>query len=569
MFKWLPEGLRSWLFPSSSCRREVEPALPRPRKRRYPSTQLNKEDPDQEQTKRQKLGIFCAFTQGIVNLFKLPSQLTAAVFLTGDQHAETTDEFFLNASGTLDAELLEPTSGMQTFELDKKAVYGTSGHPNEEMAPNGSRVMPSLRNDCGTRRNGKTNNNTFSEDLLPWGTAIHRHLSDAPPMSTGRLLKKPHYTVEEGVQRDEREKYRQLLEQEKEKSPKNYSSPTVAKHSNVQGCASGLLMSGCCVEVDLPPAVTPRNGIRSFDSVCSTGDVSSPAMVAKRSSELEKLVAWRKEHAKHSSANDLSEEVLLRLNLHHEGSSCTRSSQVDLEEQKHLSWDKTTQCLPTLTEDMEKVIENVLSHGPEDEILSSAFKLKITRGDIWTLRNQHWLNDVIINFYMNLLVDRNKRPGLPVLFAFSTFFYPKLCSEGYNAVRKWTKVVDLFQHDMILVPIHIKIHWGLVVVDMRRKTIKYFDSMGHNGYRICKRLLQYLQEESKAKRNLDINVSSWTLYSMKPHEIPQQLNGSDCGIFACKYADFISRDKPITFTQHHMPYFRRRMVWEILHQQLL
>lgn len=28
---------------------------------------------------------------------------------------------------------------------------------------------------------------------------------------------------------------------------------------------------------------------------------------------------------------------------------------------------------------------------------------------------------------------------------------------------------------------------------------------------------QYLQEESKAKKNLDINVSSWTLYSMKPH----------------------------------------------------
>lgn len=44
---------------------------------------------------------------------------------------------------------------------------------------------------------------------------------------------------------------------------------------------------------------------------------------------------------------------------------------------------------------MEKEIENVLSHGPEDEVLSSAFKLKITRGDIQTLRNQHWLNDVV------------------------------------------------------------------------------------------------------------------------------------------------------------------------------
>lgn len=54
-----------------------------------------------------------------------------------------------------------------------------------------------VRKDCGTRKNSKTNNNSFSEDLLPWGITVHRHLSDAPPMSTGRLFKKPHYTVEE------------------------------------------------------------------------------------------------------------------------------------------------------------------------------------------------------------------------------------------------------------------------------------------------------------------------------------------------------------------------------------
>lgn len=32
-------------------------------------------------------------------------------------------------------------------------------------------------------------------------------------------------------------------------------------------------------------------------------------------------------------------------------------------------------------------------------------------------------------------------------------------------------------------------------------------------------------------------------------EIPQQMNGSDCGMFTCKYADYITKDKPITFTQ--------------------
>lgn len=27
------------------------------------------------------------------------------------------------------------------------------------------------------------------------------------------------------------------------------------------------------------------------------------------------------------------------------------------------------------------------------------------------------------------------------------------------------------------------------------------------------------------------------------------MNGSDCGMFTCKYAEYITKDKPITFTQ--------------------
>ena len=52
-------------------------------------------------------------------------------------------------------------------------------------------------------------------------------------------------------------------------------------------------------------------------------------------------------------------------------------------------------------------------------------------------------------------------------------------------------------------------------------------------------------------------------------EIPQQMNGSDCGMFACKFAEYLSRDVTISFNQEHMPYFRRRMVYEIVTQKLL
>jgi len=69
----------------------------------------------------------------------------------------------------------------------------------------------------------------------------------------------------------------------------------------------------------------------------------------------------------------------------------------------------------------------------------------------------------VINFYMNLLMERNKKEGYPAVHAFSTFFYPKLISGGYRAVTRWTKDVDLFKQDLILVPIHLRVHWTLVV----------------------------------------------------------------------------------------------------------
>ena len=77
-----------------------------------------------------------------------------------------------------------------------------------------------------------------------------------------------------------------------------------------------------------------------------------------------------------------------------------------------------------ITEDIEKEIENALGPGPQEEILSSRFKLQISRGDIQTLENGQWLNDEVINFYMNLLVERNENQGYPALHVFSNFLLP-------------------------------------------------------------------------------------------------------------------------------------------------
>ncbi|XP_038608337.1 sentrin-specific protease 1 [Tachyglossus aculeatus] len=224
---------------------------------------------------------------------------------------------------------------------------------------------------------------------------------------------------------------------------------------------------------------------------------------------------------------------------------------------------------PEITEEMEKEIKNVFCHGNQDEVLSEAFRLTITRKDMQTLNHLNWLNDEIINFYMNLVMERSRGKGVPSVHAFNTFFFTKLKTAGYQAVKRWTKKVDVFSVDLLLVPIHLGVHWCLAVVDFRKKYITYYDSMGGVNTEACRILLQYLKQESLDKKRKDFDTNGWLLFSKKSQEIPQQMNGSDCGMFACKYADCIAKDRPINFTQQHMPYFRKRMVWEILHRKLL
>lgn len=49
-------------------------------------------------------------------------------------------------------------------------------------------------------------------------------------------------------------------------------------------------------------------------------------------------------------------------------------------------------------------------------------------------------------------------------------------------------------------------------------------------------------------------TSATFVFLILPQEIPQQMNGSDCGMFTCKYAEYITKEKPIKFTQVIQPH---------------
>lgn len=54
----------------------------------------------------------------------------------------------------------------------------------------------------------------------------------------------------------------------------------------------------------------------------------------------------------------------------------------------------------------------------------------------------------------------------------------------------------------------------------------------------------YLKEEHADKKSTaQLDLSTWNCIHVK--DVPQQMNGSDCGMFTCKYAEYASRGKTV------------------------
>ncbi|QSS53197.1 Ulp1 protease [Histoplasma capsulatum var. duboisii H88] len=100
-------------------------------------------------------------------------------------------------------------------------------------------------------------------------------------------------------------------------------------------------------------------------------------------------------------------------------------------------------------------------------------KAEVEFHDLERLRDGEYLNDNLIGFYLRFLEYHmeTKRPDLAKrVYFFNSFFFasltktPKGQKINYQAVEKWTRNVDLFSYDYIIVPINEKAHWYMAII---------------------------------------------------------------------------------------------------------
>ncbi|XP_053990183.1 sentrin-specific protease-like [Hylaeus volcanicus] len=193
--------------------------------------------------------------------------------------------------------------------------------------------------------------------------------------------------------------------------------------------------------------------------------------------------------------------------------------------------------------------------------------LRVTQENMRTLKGSRWLNDSIINPYMTLIAERTPKEGQPKVHTMNTFFYTRLTTGRHPSVRRWTKNIDIFAVDLILVPVHLGNHWCLATINNPKKTIRYYDSLLNPNKNCLITLKEYLMAEHLDKEGTILDFSGWKMRHAA--RIPRQTNSHDCGIFACQYAKAIATNRKITFTQQSVKKLRATMAQEITAEYLL
>lgn len=107
------------------------------------------------------------------------------------------------------------------------------------------------------------------------------------------------------------------------------------------------------------------------------------------------------------------------------------------------------------------------------------------------LRGTEFLNDNLIGFYLRFLQDhlqRTNKDAAKRVYFFNSYFFDTLSNTprgrgiNYDGVAKWTRNIDLFSYDYVVVPINQNAHWYLAIIcNLPNLNFSSASSMDHSS----------------------------------------------------------------------------------------
>lgn len=201
--------------------------------------------------------------------------------------------------------------------------------------------------------------------------------------------------------------------------------------------------------------------------------------------------------------------------------------------------------------------------------------IPITRRDVRTLLPGKWLNDEIMNAYIELVNDRRgKKKDFVCL---PTYFFQQVCAQGAASVERMTfgdRATVLKEGvKYVVCPINVHgNHWAVLLFDLLDRNLQYFDSLGGDGNGLMQTAKSWLKHEYRTKLDKTeawvADIDAWPEVAWDSNHIPRQTNNFDCGVFALMYIRYLTCNGVMDFTQSDMPTARRLIMNELREFQL-
>jgi len=194
----------------------------------------------------------------------------------------------------------------------------------------------------------------------------------------------------------------------------------------------------------------------------------------------------------------------------------------------------------------------------------------ITASDYKRLAPGEYFNDTLVEFSLKEILA--SRPHLaPRTHIFCTHFYSTLRDSGYSAVKNWTKGIDIFQKEYLIIPVHEKFHWYLAIIHRPGQIlppsgtenaaeqldgvsvahIYILDSLSGPHEQTRLELGQYLFNEALDKNTIvptgvqsHNSLLGWFGTHIAGYDVPVpiQNNAIDCGVYLIHFAEIFLND---------------------------
>lgn len=179
--------------------------------------------------------------------------------------------------------------------------------------------------------------------------------------------------------------------------------------------------------------------------------------------------------------------------------------------------------------------------------------------DLERLLPNRWLNDKLINFYLEMLSET-----FTSTYYFNTFTYEMIRSRIPNQqLKDRFNNVDFSKYKYFIFPIHTSSHWSIVKV--QRQRIIGFDSLGSVPNNILESIGRFYRDVILAPEGEPQESDLPFIWYNHQRKYPKQSNGDDCGAFCCAYAKYYATINDFTqFSPEDIELFRAEMLHEIL-----